>query len=173
MSQHRTSNAALGDKLRALKEEQGRLLNELEDAKQDKNVMHSRLIKLIETSRLLHEELTRLKLRMENTPLELKLMIQRQTTLLLEKRNQLVEEESKAQSMFSKRIVLDELESVSMTARMHRTTLFNEALAPPPGHLLSFLYRRGLSHGAIAARKRNRRACIVRGNYERCRSRAG
>lgn len=123
MIQLRASNAGLGDKLRSLKEEQSSLLNELEDAKQDKNLMHSRLLRLIESSRLLQEELERLKMRMENTPVELRTMIDKQGKQLQEKRSRLVEEESKAQSMHSKGNVLDNLESVSEVGRDIALTL--------------------------------------------------
>lgn len=123
MIQLRASNAGLGDKLRSLKEEQSSLLNELEDAKQDKNLMHSRLLRLIESSRLLQEEVERLKMRMENTPVELRTMIDKQGKQLQEKRSRLVEEESKAQSMHSKGNVLDNLESVSEVGRDIALTL--------------------------------------------------
>lgn len=85
--------------------------------------MHSRLLRLIESSRLLQEEVERLKMRMENTPVELRTMIDKQGKQLQEKRSRLVEEESKAQSMHSKGNVLDDLESVSEVGRDIALTL--------------------------------------------------
>jgi kinetochore protein Nuf2 len=107
----RDMNANLSETLRNLKNEQSSLLNELDDAKQDKNVAHAKLLKLIETSRLLNEEIERFTLRIENTPKELRAMIEKQKRQLKEKRSAYAEEETKAQNMHEKKRVLEALES--------------------------------------------------------------
>lgn len=107
----RNMNAKLSETLRNLKDEQSNLLNELDDAKQDRNVAQAKMLKLVETSRLLNEEIERYTMRIENTPKELRGMIEKQKKQLKEKKIAYAEEETKAQNMHEKKRILEALES--------------------------------------------------------------
>lgn len=82
-------------------------------------------LKLVESSRLLGEEIEKLNMRIENTPKELWTLIEKQKRQLQEKKASYNDEEVKAQGMFEKRKVLEGLEMVSICDVESETNLIS------------------------------------------------